>query len=110
MTFTLFFCFLCLNFVEGITDQGLYRIVGVGSKVQNLLFQCIEQKKVNDADLSDDECEWEVKTITSALKQHLRYGACAAAPRDCLPCDLSPRISALGARGSSLCAALHNCV
>ena len=60
---------LCL---QGVTDQGLYRIVGVGSKVQNLLFQCIEQKKVYEVDLSDEECEWEVKTITSALKQYLR--------------------------------------
>ena len=59
----------------GITDQGLYRIVGVGSKVQNLLLQCIDKKKVASIDLEDEDCEWEVKTITSALKQYLRYGA-----------------------------------
>ncbi|XP_015760036.1 PREDICTED: rho GTPase-activating protein 10-like [Acropora digitifera] len=56
----------------GITDQGLYRIVGVGSKVQNLLLQCIERKKVSTIDLADNDCEFEVKTITSALKQYLR--------------------------------------
>ncbi|CAH3045582.1 unnamed protein product [Pocillopora meandrina] len=64
----------CISAVEkrGITDQGLYRIVGVGSKVQNLLLQCIERKKAKTVDLADQECEWEVKTITSALKQYLR--------------------------------------
>ena len=61
-------CFL----IAGITDQGLYRIVGVGSKVQNLLLQCIDKKKAKSVDLADEECEWEVKTITSALKQYLR--------------------------------------
>ena len=58
--------------IAGITDQGLYRIVGVGSKVQNLLLQCIDKKKAKSIDLADEECEWEVKTITSALKQYLR--------------------------------------
>ncbi|XP_074619725.1 rho GTPase-activating protein 26-like isoform X2 [Acropora palmata] len=64
----------CISAVEkrGITDQGLYRIVGVGSKVQNLLLQCIERKKVSTIDLADNDCEFEVKTITSALKQYLR--------------------------------------
>lgn len=64
----------CISAVEkrGITDQGLYRIVGVGSKVQNLLLQCIDKKKVSTIDLADEDCEWEVKTITSALKQYLR--------------------------------------
>ncbi|KXJ17430.1 Rho GTPase-activating protein 10 [Exaiptasia diaphana] len=57
---------------RGITDQGLYRIVGVGSKVQNVIFQCIEKKKISSIDLESDECEFEVKTITSALKQYLR--------------------------------------
>ncbi|XP_015777163.1 PREDICTED: rho GTPase-activating protein 10-like [Acropora digitifera] len=64
----------CISAVEkrGITDQGLYRIVGVGSKVQNLLLQCIERKKVSTINLADNDCEFEVKTITSALKQYLR--------------------------------------
>lgn len=58
--------------IAGITDQGLYRIVGVGSKVQNLILQCIDMGKAKSVDLADEECEWEVKTITSALKQYLR--------------------------------------
>ncbi|XP_078371210.1 rho GTPase-activating protein 26-like isoform X2 [Oculina patagonica] len=64
----------CISAVEkrGITDQGLYRIVGVGSKVQNLLLQCIDKKKAKSVDLANEDCEWEVKTITSALKQYLR--------------------------------------
>lgn len=64
----------CISAVEkrGITDQGLYRIVGVGSKVQNLLLQCIDRKKISSIDLAEEDCEWEVKTITSALKQYLR--------------------------------------
>ena len=66
------FIFLISMLIPGITDQGLYRIVGVGSKVQNLLLQCIERKKAKTVDLADQECEWEVKTITSALKQYLR--------------------------------------
>ncbi|KAK3699940.1 hypothetical protein QZH41_016614 [Actinostola sp. cb2023] len=57
---------------RGITDQGLYRIVGVGSKVQNVIFQCVEKKKISHIDLESDDCEFEVKTITSALKQYLR--------------------------------------
>ncbi|XP_032218129.1 rho GTPase-activating protein 26 isoform X1 [Nematostella vectensis] len=57
---------------RGLTDQGLYRIVGVGSKVQNLLFQCVEKKKISQIELESDDSEYEVKTITSALKQHLR--------------------------------------
>lgn len=65
------FCAFLFN-IPGITDQGLYRIVGVGSKVQNLLLQCIDKKKVSQIGLADDDCEWEVKTITSALKQYLR--------------------------------------
>ncbi|XP_020604145.1 rho GTPase-activating protein 26-like isoform X2 [Orbicella faveolata] len=68
------FIMKCISAVEkrGITDQGLYRIVGVGSKVQNLLLQCIDKKKAKSVDLANEECEWEVKTITSALKQYLR--------------------------------------
>ena len=59
-------------YCSGITDQGLYRVVGVGSKVQNLVFQCIEKKKVHDVNLEESSSEWEVKTITSGLKQYLR--------------------------------------
>ena len=58
--------------LSGITDQGLYRVVGVGSKVQNLIFQCVEKKRVYEINLEAPTSEWEVKTITSGLKQHLR--------------------------------------
>uniref|UniRef100_A0A8C5FFG7 Rho GTPase activating protein 10 n=1 Tax=Gadus morhua TaxID=8049 RepID=A0A8C5FFG7_GADMO len=55
-----------INAIEkrGINDQGLYRVVGVSSKVQKLLALMIE--KSHEVDLSTSE-EWDVKTITSAL-------------------------------------------
>ncbi|KAM4052879.1 rho GTPase-activating protein 10 [Anomaloglossus baeobatrachus] len=63
----------CINAIEsrGITDQGLYRVVGVSSKVQRLLSLLMDVKTGCDVDLSAAG-EWEVKTITSALKQYLR--------------------------------------
>ncbi|KAG8592368.1 hypothetical protein GDO81_000476 [Engystomops pustulosus] len=63
----------CINAIEsrGINDQGLYRVVGVSSKVQRLLSLLMDVKTGCDLDLSVTE-EWEVKTITSALKQYLR--------------------------------------
>ncbi|KAI4893957.1 hypothetical protein NFI96_018684 [Prochilodus magdalenae] len=61
-----------INAVEtrGINDQGLYRVVGVSSKVQKLLSLMIDEKS-SDVDLATCE-EWDVKTITSALKLYLR--------------------------------------
>ncbi|KAL6487750.1 hypothetical protein MHYP_G00043760 [Metynnis hypsauchen] len=61
-----------INAIEtrGINDQGLYRVVGVSSKVQKLLSLMIDEKS-NDVDLAACE-EWDVKTITSALKLYLR--------------------------------------
>ncbi|KAJ8399242.1 hypothetical protein AAFF_G00412800 [Aldrovandia affinis] len=56
---------------RGINDQGLYRVVGVSSKVQKLLSQMIEEKNCSEVDLSASE-EWDVKTITSGLKLFLR--------------------------------------
>uniref|UniRef100_A0A671US64 Rho GTPase-activating protein 10 n=1 Tax=Sparus aurata TaxID=8175 RepID=A0A671US64_SPAAU len=53
---------------RGINDQGLYRVVGVSSKVQKLLSLMIG--KLNEVDLSTSE-DWDVKTITSALKLYL---------------------------------------
>uniref|UniRef100_A0A8C5DLI5 Rho GTPase activating protein 10 n=1 Tax=Gouania willdenowi TaxID=441366 RepID=A0A8C5DLI5_GOUWI len=50
---------------RGINDQGLYRVVGVSSKVQKLLSLMIDEK-TNDVDLSTCD-EWDVKTITSHL-------------------------------------------
>uniref|UniRef100_A0A8C6U2A8 Rho GTPase-activating protein 10 n=1 Tax=Neogobius melanostomus TaxID=47308 RepID=A0A8C6U2A8_9GOBI len=60
-----------INAIEtrGINDQGLYRVVGVSSKVQKLLLLMIDEKK-NDLDLSVSE-DWDVKTVTSALKLYL---------------------------------------
>ncbi|XP_062333553.1 rho GTPase-activating protein 10 [Osmerus eperlanus] len=55
---------------RGINDQGLYRVVGVSSKVQKLLSLMIDEKS-NEIDLSTSE-DWDVKTITSSLKLYLR--------------------------------------
>uniref|UniRef100_A0A8C9Y0X1 Rho GTPase activating protein 10 n=1 Tax=Sander lucioperca TaxID=283035 RepID=A0A8C9Y0X1_SANLU len=54
---------------RGIDDQGLYRVVGVSSKVQKLLLLMIDEKS-NEVDMSTSE-DWDVKTITSALKLYL---------------------------------------
>uniref|UniRef100_A0A8C1W342 Rho GTPase activating protein 10 n=1 Tax=Cyprinus carpio TaxID=7962 RepID=A0A8C1W342_CYPCA len=53
-----------INAIEtrGINDQGLYRVVGVSSKVQKLLSFMIGKFTSED---------WDVKTITSALKLYL---------------------------------------
>ncbi|XP_026132312.1 rho GTPase-activating protein 10-like [Carassius auratus] len=61
-----------INAIEtrGINDQGLYRVVGVNSKVQKLLSLMIDEKS-NEIDLAASE-DWDVKTITSALKLYLR--------------------------------------
>ncbi|XP_053110156.1 rho GTPase-activating protein 10 isoform X3 [Hemicordylus capensis] len=63
----------CISAVEtrGINDQGLYRVVGVSSKVQRLLNLLMDTKTCNEVDL-ENSTEWEVKTITSAMKQYLR--------------------------------------
>ncbi|XP_016089271.1 rho GTPase-activating protein 10-like [Sinocyclocheilus grahami] len=61
-----------INAIEtrGINDQGLYRVVGVSSKVQKLLSLMIDEKS-SGIDLAASE-DWDVKTITSALKLYLR--------------------------------------
>ncbi|NXG92670.1 RHG10 protein, partial [Stercorarius parasiticus] len=63
----------CISAVEtrGINDQGLYRVVGVSSKVQRLLSLLMDAKTCNEVDL-ENSLDWEVKTITSAMKQYLR--------------------------------------
>ncbi|KAF1427874.1 Rho GTPase-activating protein 10, partial [Spheniscus magellanicus] len=63
----------CISAVEtrGINDQGLYRVVGVSSKVQRLLSLLMDAKTCNEVDL-ENSVDWEVKTITSAMKQYLR--------------------------------------
>ncbi|XP_069100800.1 rho GTPase-activating protein 26 isoform X2 [Pleurodeles waltl] len=63
----------CIQAVEtrGINEQGLYRIVGVNSRVQKLLSILMDTKASSEGD-SDAIDEWEIKTITSALKTYLR--------------------------------------
>uniref|UniRef100_A0A8C9W0Z1 Rho GTPase activating protein 10 n=1 Tax=Scleropages formosus TaxID=113540 RepID=A0A8C9W0Z1_SCLFO len=78
----------CINAIEkrGINDQGLYRVVGVSSKVQKLLNIMTDEKSGNEVDLSASD-DWDVKTITSALKLFLRSGRprepCAALSPEC---------------------------
>ncbi|XP_076024549.1 rho GTPase-activating protein 26-like [Genypterus blacodes] len=55
---------------RGIGEQGLYRIVGVNSRVQKLLGLAMDPKTCADVEL--DSPEWEIKTITSAIKYYLR--------------------------------------
>uniref|UniRef100_A0A671UXJ3 Rho GTPase-activating protein 10 n=1 Tax=Sparus aurata TaxID=8175 RepID=A0A671UXJ3_SPAAU len=66
LTLTIYHCIL----FNSINDQGLYRVVGVSSKVQKLLSLMIDEKS-SEVDLSTSE-DWDVKTITSALKLYLR--------------------------------------
>uniref|UniRef100_A0A8C1E7E0 Rho GTPase-activating protein 26 n=1 Tax=Cyprinus carpio carpio TaxID=630221 RepID=A0A8C1E7E0_CYPCA len=56
---------------RGIDEQGLYRIVGVSSRVQKLLSLAMDPKTCADVELNSTE--WEIKTITSAIKHYLRY-------------------------------------
>ncbi|XP_042306134.1 rho GTPase-activating protein 26 isoform X4 [Sceloporus undulatus] len=62
----------CIHAVEtrGINEQGLYRIVGVNSRVQRLLSILMDPKAAETED--EISAEWEIKTITSALKTYLR--------------------------------------
>ncbi|XP_026226943.1 rho GTPase-activating protein 26 [Anabas testudineus] len=55
---------------RGIDEQGLYRIVGVNSRVQKLLNLAMDPKTCADVELENPE--WEIKTITSAIKHYLR--------------------------------------
>ncbi|KAK3555363.1 hypothetical protein QTP86_014956 [Hemibagrus guttatus] len=55
---------------RGIDEQGLYRIVGVNSRVQKLLSLTMDPKTCADVEL--ESSEWEIKTITSAIKHYLR--------------------------------------
>uniref|UniRef100_A0AAQ5ZPP9 Rho GTPase-activating protein 26 n=1 Tax=Amphiprion ocellaris TaxID=80972 RepID=A0AAQ5ZPP9_AMPOC len=56
---------------RGIDEQGLYRIVGVNSRVQKLLSLAMDPKTCADVELENSE--WEIKTITSAIKHYLRF-------------------------------------
>ncbi|XP_022086153.1 rho GTPase-activating protein 26-like isoform X6 [Acanthaster planci] len=64
----------CIEAIEsrGLDDQGLYRVVGVNSKVMRLTSLCLaDKRKPQNVNLSDSG-EWEIKTITSALKNYFR--------------------------------------
>ncbi|KAM8972881.1 rho GTPase-activating protein 26 isoform 2-T2 [Pelodytes ibericus] len=63
----------CIQAVEtrGINEQGLYRIVGVNSRVQKLLSILMDPKIIPETE-TEISAEWEIKTITSALKNYLR--------------------------------------
>ncbi|KAH7731803.1 rho GTPase-activating protein 26 [Aphelenchoides avenae] len=65
----------CLKSIEerGITEQGIYRNCGVTSKVQRLMQMALDKRKgaIERLNLADD-CEWETKTISSAVKTFLR--------------------------------------
>jgi hypothetical protein len=58
-------------YIVGLEDQGLYRLVGVSSKVSKLLSMGLDRRKVEKLNL-EDRLEWENKTITSAIKTYLR--------------------------------------
>lgn len=56
----------------GLEETGLYRMVGLNSKVTKLLQMGLDKRKSDRLQALDDELEWETKTITSALKTYLR--------------------------------------
>lgn len=56
---------------RGLEEQGIYRVVGVTSKVTKLLQMGLDRRKAEKL-IFDDPLEWETKTITSALKTYLR--------------------------------------
>lgn len=63
----------CIAALEkrGLEEQGLYRVVGVASKVNKLLTMGLDRRKLEKLNL-EVPFEWESKTITSALKTYLR--------------------------------------
>jgi len=64
----------CIEVLEsrGLEEQGLYRVVGVSSKVSKLLTMGLDRRKADKLGALDDPYEWESKTITSSLKTYLR--------------------------------------
>ncbi|XP_041357264.1 rho GTPase-activating protein 26-like isoform X2 [Gigantopelta aegis] len=63
----------CIMAIEarGLHEQGLYRVVGVNSKVNRLIQMGLDRRKADKLNL-DDPAVWETKTITSAVKNYLR--------------------------------------
>lgn len=69
----------CIEVIEsrGLDDQGLYRVGGVASKVTKLIIAALDCKKTCEGDQTTFEFdlnsdEWEMRTITSALKHFFR--------------------------------------
>ncbi|XP_023266528.1 oligophrenin-1 isoform X3 [Seriola lalandi dorsalis] len=62
----------CINYVEtkGVTQEGVYRTVGSNIQVQKLLNAFFDPSHPGDVDLHSSD--WDIKTITSALKFYLR--------------------------------------
>ena len=62
----------CIGALEnrGLEDQGLYRVVGVASKVTKLLTMGLDRRKAEQFNL-EDNIEWETKTVTSSVKAAL---------------------------------------
>ncbi|KAG7223308.1 hypothetical protein INR49_015664 [Caranx melampygus] len=62
----------CINYVEtkGVTQEGVYRTVGSNIQVQKLLNAFFDPLHPGDVDLHSSD--WDIKTITSALKFYLR--------------------------------------
>ncbi|XP_021366144.1 rho GTPase-activating protein 26-like isoform X3 [Mizuhopecten yessoensis] len=63
----------CIKCVEerGLFDQGLYRVVGVSSKVSKLISLGLDPKKKDKINI-EDPTQFEIKTVTSAVKHYLR--------------------------------------
>ena len=68
----------CISVIEsrGLEDQGLYRVGGVNSKVVKLIQMALDRRKLSsDGEIMldiDNHDEWEIRTVTSALKQYFR--------------------------------------
>ncbi|KHN79900.1 Rho GTPase-activating protein 26, partial [Toxocara canis] len=57
----------------GLREQGLYRNCGVTSKVQKLMQTGLDKRRSSNEKLNfADDIEWEIKTISSAIKTFLR--------------------------------------
>ncbi|XP_024921731.1 oligophrenin-1 [Cynoglossus semilaevis] len=62
----------CIDYVEskGVTQEGVYRTVGSNIQVQRLLNTFFDTTNQEEVDLLSTD--WDIKTITSALKFYLR--------------------------------------
>jgi hypothetical protein len=64
----------CVSTIEargGLLEQGVYRNCGVASRVQRLVSAASERSRLAAIDLNNAN-EWEIRTITSAVKMYLR--------------------------------------